>query len=129
MMMRPMLLALMLVVATLPAMAADRTYINNQAVRDKGVAALVARMGETRPAARLLFTPDKIIATMQDDSGPDFAEWTAQRTDLLVANIHSVTGPRRGRHAGRRSRPRRQRSSTVASMSSSVRGPPRVPRR
>lgn len=95
MMMRPMLLALMLVVATLPAMAADRTYINNQAVRDKGVAALVARMGETRPAARLLFTPDKIIATMQDDSGPDFAEWTAQRTDLLVANIHSVTGPRR----------------------------------
>lgn len=93
--MRAMLLALALMFAALPAMAADRTYTNNADVRYKGMAALVARMGETRPVARLLFTPDKIIATMQADSGRDFAEWTAHRTDLLVANIHSVTGPRR----------------------------------
>lgn len=92
--MRSLLLALMMVVVAAPAMAAERDYTSSSEVRSKGIEALVARMGVTRPMARLVFTPDTIVATMQADSGRDFAEWTAHRTDLLIANIHSVTGPR-----------------------------------
>ncbi|MGV3490794.1 MAG: hypothetical protein ACO1OG_05660 [Devosia sp.] len=93
MMMRALLLSLMLVLAA-PVMAADRSYTGDREARDRGVATLVDKMGATRPVARLSFGPDQIVATMQADSGRAFAEWAVRRVDVLVGNLHVVTGPR-----------------------------------
>jgi hypothetical protein len=92
MMLRRLLLALALVVTASPAFAAQ-SYTAAQTVRDKGMAALVARMGESRPVARLTFAPDEITAKTQADTGDGFVEWGVSRLDLGVLNFHFVSGP------------------------------------
>jgi hypothetical protein len=91
-MLRHLFLVLLVVMAAAPAMAAE-TYTSAQAVRDKGMQALLGKMGETRPIVRLTFAPDEIAAVGQADSGGGFAQWTASRLDLGMMNLHFVNGP------------------------------------
>lgn len=92
---RSLLLGLVLVVVALPALAADRSYTDDAEVREKGMNALVAKMGETRPVARLRITPGDIEVAAQADSGDGFLQWTVNRVDLQLVNLHMVTGPTR----------------------------------
>jgi hypothetical protein len=91
-MLRP-LLALAMLVWIAPAFAVDRTYTSDAEVRGKGLDALVAKMSESRPVARLRFTPDAIEATAQADRGDGFLQWTVGRVDLQLLNLHMVSGP------------------------------------
>ena len=92
MMFKALSVGLVLMLLASPAIA-ERSYTDDAAVRQKGLDALVARMGETRPVARLRFTPDDIEATSQADSGDELLVWTAHRLDLQLMNFHTVTGP------------------------------------
>src|SRR5688500_19236120 len=92
-MLRSLLPALALAVLALPATAADRTYTDDAEVREKGMNALVAKMGETRPIARLRINPGDIEVAAQADSGDGFLQWTVNRVDLQLFNLHMVTGP------------------------------------
>lgn len=89
---RRLLLAVMLILAAPAAMAAEG-YTVSGPVRDKGIDALLARTGETRPVVRLTFTPNEIIALMQADAGSGFAQWVVGRLDMGIMNLHMVTGP------------------------------------
>jgi hypothetical protein len=91
-MLRRLLLALVLVL-TAGSVTAAEPYTTAALVRDKGIAALVARMGESRPVARLTFTPDEIVAVAQADAGSGFAQWIVRRLDLGIMNLHYVNGP------------------------------------
>lgn len=92
MMLRRLFVVLALIVTALPAWAAQ-SYTAAETVRDKGLDALVARMGESRPVARLNFSPDEIVAITQADAGGGFVQWTVGRLDLGLLNFHFVTGP------------------------------------
>ena len=91
-MLRRLLVALVLLVAASPALAAE-SYTSAQSVRDKGVDALIGKMGESRPVVRLTFAPDEIVAVTQADAGSDFVQWTVSRLDLGIVNFHVVSGP------------------------------------
>jgi hypothetical protein len=92
MMLRRLLLALALVVTASSALAAEG-YTEAQLVREKGIEALLAKMGESRPVVRLTIGPDEIVAVTQPDSGSDFAQWVVSRMDLGLLNLHFVSGP------------------------------------
>ena len=89
---RRLFLAFLLIVTASAAQAADG-YTASQLVRDKGMDALIARTGDTRPVMRLTFTPDEITAVMQADTGSSFAQWAVGRIDMGILNLHMVTGP------------------------------------
>ena len=89
MMLRRLLLALVVVLAASAAMSAE-SYTTAQPVRAKGIEALVAKTGESRPIVRLTIRPDEIVAVTQSDSGSDFAQWTVARMDLGLLNLHFV---------------------------------------
>ena len=91
-MLRRLLLAFTLMLAAPAAMAAEG-YTASQLVRDKGMEALIARTGDTRPVVRLTFTPDAITAVMQADTGSSFAQWVVGRIDMGILNLHVVSGP------------------------------------
>ena len=91
-MLRRLLLAFTLMLAAPAAMAAEG-YTASQLVRDKGMEALIARTGGTRPVVRLTFTPDEITAVMQADTGSSFAQWVVGRIDMGILNLHVVSGP------------------------------------
>jgi hypothetical protein len=95
-MLRSLVLGFALILLAAPSIASDRTYTSDAEVRGKGLDALIAKVGETRPIARLLFTPDEIALNGQADSGDAFLQWTASRVDLQIFNLHMVTGPIRG---------------------------------
>lgn len=90
-MLRHLLLAIVIAMAAAPAMAAE-TYTSAQTVRDKGIEALLGKVGYTRPVAKLTFTPDEISVVAQADGG-GFAQWVAGRMDLGIVNLHFVNGP------------------------------------
>ncbi|MEO7221848.1 MAG: hypothetical protein ABIY37_05195, partial [Devosia sp.] len=92
MMLRHLFLAFALVVTASASLAAE-SYTTAGAVRAKGMDALVARMGESRPVVRLTFSPDEIIAVTQPDAGSGFAQWGVSRLDLGLLNFHFVSGP------------------------------------
>jgi hypothetical protein len=81
------------IVATASAAPAAEGYTTSENVRDKGMDALVARTGESRPVMRLTFTPNEIVAVTQADSGSSFSEWVVGRIDMGIMNLHFVTGP------------------------------------
>ena len=91
-MLRRLSAAFVLVLATSAAMAAE-SYTGAQTVREKGLEALVAKMGGSRPVVKLTFAPDSIVAVTQADAGSDFAQWTVSRMDLGIVNFHFVSGP------------------------------------
>jgi hypothetical protein len=91
-MLRRLLLALVLVL-TAGSVTAAEPYTTAALVRDKGIAALVARMGESRPVVRVTFAPDEIVAVAQADAGSGFAQWIVRRLDLGIMNLHYVNGP------------------------------------
>lgn len=84
-----------LVLLASQAVAADRSYTDDAGVRQRGLEALMVRVNETRPLARLLFTPNEIEATAQADTGRDLLQWSVSRLDLRLFNLHNVTGPSR----------------------------------
>jgi hypothetical protein len=92
MLMRPLLALMLLVTMAFPAAAAE-SYTASNAVREKGIESLVARMGETRPVTRLTFSPDELGMIGQSDSGDGLALWTVRRMDLGFMNFHFVDGP------------------------------------
>ena len=98
-MLRRLVLAFALVVTASSALAAEG-YTAAEEVRDKGLEALVARMGESRPVVRLTVSPDEILAVTQADSGSSFAQWSVSRLDLGVMNLHWVTGPSEAMDSG-----------------------------
>ncbi len=91
-MLRRLFVAFVLALTASSAVAAD-SYTGAQAVREKGLEALIARIGESRPVVKLRFSPDAIVVVAQADAGRDFAEWTVSRLDLGIANFHFVSGP------------------------------------
>ncbi len=91
-MLRRLFLTLALIVTASAALAAEG-YTGAQPVRDKGIDALVAKMGESRPIVRLTFGPGEIVAVTQANSGSDFAQWVVSRMDLGLLNFHFVSGP------------------------------------
>lgn len=98
-MLRRLFLAFAIVIAAAPALAAEG-YTSAKAARDKGMEALVEKMGESRPVARLTFAPEEIIAIGQADSGSGFAQWSVSRLDLGLVNFHLVNGPVRYADSG-----------------------------
>ena len=86
-MLRRLFVALALILIAPAALAAE-PYTSSQPVRDKGLEALIAKMGESRPLVRLTFTPDEIVAVTQADAGADFVQWTVSRMDLGLMNFH-----------------------------------------
>lgn len=92
MLLRRLLVALALVLTASPVLAAE-SYTSAATVREKGMAALLARMGESRPVARLTFSPNEIVAVAQADAGDGFLQWTVTRIDLGIVNFHMVSGP------------------------------------
>lgn len=92
MLLRRLLVALALIFVLSPAQAAE-AYTISGLVRDKGMAALIAKVGESRPVVRLTFTPDEITAVTQANAGSDFAQWTVSRLNLGIVNFHFVNGP------------------------------------
>lgn len=90
---RRLFLALSIVLLAAVPVTAAETYTSAQTVRDKGLDALIARTGESRPVAKLIFSPDEIIVVAQSDSGSGFASWTVSRLDLGIVNFHFVNGP------------------------------------
>src|SRR5690349_2779029 len=89
---RRLLLAFVLILAASSTIAAEG-YTASQLVRDKGMDALIARTGESRPVMRLTFTPDEIVAVMQADTGGSFSQWVVGRIDMGILNLHMVSGP------------------------------------
>jgi hypothetical protein len=90
-MLRRLFLALLVVMLAAPVMAAE-SYTSAKIVRDKGMEALLAKVGATRPVAKLTFAPDEITAVGQSDSG-GFARWSVGRVDMGLLNLHFVNGP------------------------------------
>lgn len=98
-MLRRLFVALALILIAPAALAAE-PYTSSQPVRDKGLEALIAKMGESRPLVRLTFTPDEIVAVTQADAGADFVQWTVSRMDLGLMNFHFVSGPSQAYDSG-----------------------------
>lgn len=92
-MLRRLFLALpLLLIATASAVAAE-SYTSSATVREKGLEALIGKVGETRPITRLAFSPNEITVVAQPDSGDGFVQWTVRRVDMGVMNLHFVNGP------------------------------------
>ena len=91
-MLRRLFVAFVLILIATAAPAAE-SYTSADTVRQKGLDALIGKMGESRPVVRLTFTPDEIVAVTQADAGSDFAQWTVSRMDLGLVNFHFVSGP------------------------------------
>ncbi|HYD05981.1 MAG TPA: hypothetical protein VEC60_09650, partial [Reyranella sp.] len=98
-MLRRLFVALALILIAPAALAAE-PYTSSQPVRDKGLEALIAKMGESRPLVRLTFTPGEIVAVTQADAGADFVQWTVSRMDLGLMNFHFVSGPSQAYDSG-----------------------------
>jgi hypothetical protein len=91
-MLRRLIVAFALVLIASASMAAE-SYTGAQTVRDKGMDALIAKMGASRPVVRLTFSPNEIVAVTQADAGSNFVQWTVSRVDLGLVNFHFVGGP------------------------------------
>ena len=91
-MLRRLFVAFVLILIATAAPAAE-SYTSADTVRQKGLDALIGKMGESRPVVRLTFTPDEIVVVTQADAGSDFAQWTVSRMDLGLVNFHFVSGP------------------------------------
>lgn len=91
---RRLLLALLVCLAAAPGARAATDYTTSPELREEAIAALLARVGATRPLVRLSIGPEEIAAVAESEAGDGYAEWIVRRLNLMVFNVRWVNGPR-----------------------------------